>query len=446
VSSPGGIRARRFQAVFLCGLQEGEFPRGASPEPFLPDEDRRAIALAGGPVLPMREDQLDRERYLFYVCASRAERLLVLSSRYCDEEGDPEARSFFVEDVRDLFEDVPVRARSLSDVTWEPAEAPTAAEYERAVALRAPRREEPEPGPLTAEPVLDELAAREVVSAGALEHFADCPVKWLVEDLLRPDALEPDPEQMVRGQYAHRVLQRTYARLREQTGDRRVTRENLAEAEHILLEELEAGRSEFRLSPDRTRVRAAARRLEFDLLRFLRIEAEADGLFEPEHLEYAFGMNGGEPVELAEGVRVRGKIDRVDVWERYALVRDYKSGKKADTYKVASWEQKNRFQVALYMLAVRELLDLEPAGGVYVPLGDQKAQARGMVGELDALGSGFVGNDRLGPDQFAERLDWAREQIADTAGRMRRGQLCASPETCAWNGGCSYPSICRTEE
>ena len=87
--------------MFVCGLQEGEFPRGVAPEPFLPDEDRRELADGRGLRLPLREDQLDRERYLFYVCASRAERLLVLSARYCDEEGDPQSPSFFLEDVRD---------------------------------------------------------------------------------------------------------------------------------------------------------------------------------------------------------------------------------------------------------------------------------------------------------------------------------------------------------
>ena len=55
VAKPEAIRARRFQAVFVCGLQEGEFPGGAVPEPFLPDEDRRAIALASGLLLPARE-------------------------------------------------------------------------------------------------------------------------------------------------------------------------------------------------------------------------------------------------------------------------------------------------------------------------------------------------------------------------------------------------------
>jgi ATP-dependent helicase/DNAse subunit B len=439
VASPEGIRARRFEAVFVCGLQEDEFPLGASPEPFLPDEDRRAIAAASGLRLPLREDRLERERYLFYVCASRAERLLVLSSRYCDEEGDPESPSFFVEDVRDLFEELPERRRSLSAVSWAPEEAPTAAEWERAMAARGARAVPAGPRPLTAEPVLRELAAREAISAGALERFADCPVKWFVEDFLRPGALEPDPEAMVRGAFAHSVLQRTYSRLRDEMGDRRVTPGNLAAAERIALEELEAGGPDFPVSPQRTRVRAAVRRLEFDLLRYLRHEAHRDGLFQPEHLELEFGT-------AIDGVSVRGRIDRVDTWDGHALVLDYKSGKSADAYKAASWERENRFQAALYMLAVRELLGLEPAGGVYVPLGGTKRQPRGMVAAaVEEVGTGFSRNDRLGPEEFEAKLAWARERIADTAARMERGELRCTPESCAWNGGCSHPSICREE-
>jgi ATP-dependent helicase/DNAse subunit B len=448
VAGPGAIRARRFEAVFVCGLQEGEFPRAARPEPFLPDDDRRALATASGLRLPLREDPLERERYLFYVCASRAERQLVLSSRSSDEEGNPQSPSFFLEDVRDLFGDLDdtARRRSLADVTWSPEEAPTAAEWERALALRGPRREESAPSTLSAEPLLRVVARNGAVSASALEHFADCPVKWLVEDLLRPDALEPDPEQMVRGRYAHAVLEATYRRLAEQTGAMGVTPESLPEAERILLEELRTGSSEFPISPDRTRVRAALRRLEFDLLRYLRHDAGSDGLFRPAHLELSFGVDG-DPVEVAEGVRVRGKIDRVDTWNGYGLVRDYKSGKSADSYKVASWEDKNRLQAALYMLAVREVLGLEPAGGVYVPLGGTERRPRGMVAaDLDELGSGFFPADRLPAEEFEAMLERSRARIADTAARMHAGELGCSPETCAWNGGCSYPSICRSEE
>jgi ATP-dependent helicase/DNAse subunit B len=62
VASPLAIRARRFEAVFVCGLQEGEFPAGGASDPFLSDADRREIAKASGLALPLREDQLERER------------------------------------------------------------------------------------------------------------------------------------------------------------------------------------------------------------------------------------------------------------------------------------------------------------------------------------------------------------------------------------------------
>jgi ATP-dependent helicase/DNAse subunit B len=447
VAKPEAIRARRFDTVLACGLQEGEFPRGASPEPFLSDDERRAIATASGLLLPVREDRLDRERYLFYVCASRAERLLVLSSRSSDEEGNPQTESYFVDDVRDLLEEgAELRTRSLSDVTWSPEEAPTAAEWDRAHAAAGRRRPVPGPAPLTAEPLLAELAARDAVAARALENFADCPVKWLVEDLLKPDELVPDPEAMVRGSYAHDVLSHTYGRLREETGSRRVTHENLADAERILLEELRDKSSSFQLSPKQTRVRAAARRLEFDLLRYLRSEADSDSRFEPAELERDFGFDDGEPVELDGGLRVRGRIDRVDEYDGMALVIDYKTGKKVDRYKVASWEPENRFQAALYMLVAEKLLGLRAAGGVYVALGSDDPRPRGMVAaEVDELGERWVQSDRLESTAFREKLDWALERIRETDALMRSGELCARPDRCAWNGGCKYPSICRSE-
>jgi len=431
----------------VCGLQEGEFPRVAAPEPFLSDDDRRAIASATGLALPVRADRLERERYLFYVCASRAERLLVLSSRSSDEEGAPQERSFFVDDLLELLDPEPEeRERSLAAVTWTPDTAPTAAEWDRALAAAGPRVEERAVGALFVEPLLRELERRDVVSAGALENFADCPVKWLVKNVLRPDELAPDPEAMVRGSYAHSVLEMTFRRLSEETGESRVTHANLAHAERILLEELREQRSAFKLSPKETRVKAAGRRLEFDLLRFLRAEADSDSRFTPRHLELKFGYdNDREPVEIADGVRVSGRIDRVDTNDGKALVLDYKSGRRPERYRVGNWERENHFQAALYMLAVERLLGVEAAGGVYVALGSSDPRPRGMVAaDVEELGTRWVANDQVDAEEFREKLDWALGRIVETASAMRHGELCSKPDRCAWNGGCSYPSFCRS--
>src|SRR5206468_737336 len=77
-----------------------------------------------------RGDRLERERHLFYICCSRAERTLVLSSRFADEQGAPQVESFLLDEVRDLFAPAPARTRrSLSDVTWPLGSAPTEAEW-----------------------------------------------------------------------------------------------------------------------------------------------------------------------------------------------------------------------------------------------------------------------------------------------------------------------------
>jgi ATP-dependent helicase/DNAse subunit B len=448
VASPEQVRARRFQAVIVAGMQEGELPRGAAPEPFLSDDDRRALAVATGVRLPVRDDQLDRERYLFYVCASRAERVLMLSSRLSDEEGNPQVGSFFLQDVAELFDDLPRRVRALGDVAWPLPQAPTLEEWRRAVAATGPRSDQRVPDGLADAAVLEALAEREL-STSALEAYSDCPVKWLVERMLKPDQLEPDPEYMVRGNYAHEVLERTF----EQLGGR-VTEDNLERAEQILRQAMRDAENQFQLSPDQTRVRAAVRKLEFDLLRYLRREAASGSRFVPTELELQFG-GGGEldrlPPLNIDGVTIQGKIDRVDTLDGKAVVRDYKSGKK--TWPIARWAEDRRLQVALYMIAVRDLLGLDPVGGFYVPLGAHKgreAVPRGVVesGWDDSVLPERFDNDVLEREGIDAALAAAREQVVALANEMKGGGIKPCPGTCSFraDSGCTYPSICRVEK
>jgi len=155
VVDPLSLRARRVRALFVCGLQEGVFPARARPQPFLAEEERRRLAEASGLVLGERKDALAAERYLLYAIASRPEELLVLSWHLADDDGEPSARSLFVDDVCDLF----------ADGSLEPlARRPTAAAQDVAPLV------EPRPvrsGHLTDERLLDDLRAH-VWSASSL--------------------------------------------------------------------------------------------------------------------------------------------------------------------------------------------------------------------------------------------------------------------------------------
>jgi ATP-dependent helicase/DNAse subunit B len=450
IASPETIRARRFDAVFAAGLQEGEWPAPAGADPFLSDDDRREIAAAGGLALPLREDQLDRERYLFYATISRTERVLYLSWRISDEEGNPEARSFFVEDVRDVFGDAlpKTRFRDLAEVTWAREEAPTEIEWQRAVALEAPRVM-PRLATRIGTPALSNwLVERGAYSAGMLEAFTECPVRWLVERVLDPAVLEPDPQHLVRGSFAHHVLELTYRRLREQTGSARVTPATLPIAEGLLHEALREEQHDFPLSPSETRVRAAVRRLEFDLLRYLRHEAQSESELEPSELELSFGLKDSDLPALRlepEGIEIRGVIDRVDRANGHALVVDYKSGK--NVMGVAKWADKGKLQAPLYALVVKDLMGLVPIGAVYQPLAGEDLRARGVVDSAhkDELGDRYYRTDWKSPEELEEALDEARVTVRNVVARMRNGEIQPKPNCCSGGTGCAFPSICRTE-
>jgi hypothetical protein len=376
-----------------------------------------------------------------------------------DEEGAPQAPSPFLDDVRELFapgalDETTIR-RTLADITWIPAHAPTPRERELGLAARAPKRMPEPPAGLKAEDLLAELAARRDFSAGELETFAGCGVRWLVEKLVRPEAIEPDPEALVRGRLAHDVLRLTLERLREQTGSARVTPETLADSEALLGQALEEVADEHRTSPHPGRLQAARSRLERDLLRHLRREARAGSRYEPRHLELAFGLSrsgsededtGLPALELeTEGVRLRGRIDRVDTLGDRALVRDYKGG--ARVAGVTAWEDDDVLQVSLYMLAVRELLGLDPVGGLYVSLAG-KGPTRGLVraDEVDAVGTAVSRADVREHEAVEATLARARDRVGELAERLRAGELTPCAERCTPGGGCRYPSICREEQ
>jgi len=445
LADPLAIRARRFRAVFVCGLQDGEFPRRPVPEPFLSDEDRRGLALAAGLRLPLHEDVIDRERSLFYATASRPEDVLFLSWRSSDEEGDPQAPSAFLDDVRALFTEELWEQRGtrlLADVTWAPRDAPTPHELRRAYAAASGAPEPLSLGAPATEAVLRLLAARQTEPARGLEAFAACGVRWLIEQLLRPGRTDPDPEPMQRGSLAHTVLERTLALLRERTGSARITPERLDAALTSLADALgEGARVQTR---ETVRTRAVARGLEADLERYLRTEAESGAGFEPAELEWSFGGAGEAHGPLAlgdEGGLVTGRVDRVDVGPGgAAIVRDYKGRTAVGGGK---WGDELQLQVALYLLAVRDLLGLEPVAGLYQPLAGRKLAARGLV--RDDVPGRYTRTDVVDADGFDAALDAARALATRTAADLHAGRLRPCPERCS-SRGCRYPGICRAGE
>jgi ATP-dependent helicase/DNAse subunit B len=448
VTSPGALRARRVRALFLCGLRENTFPRPPTPEAFLGDDDRRALNAASGLRLRLREDRLDAERYLLYAATSRPTDLLALSWPAADDEGEPCVRSLFVDDVLDAFAPkaaTRVERRALGTAGFDEALAPTPNAAARDRAAAGPGAPEPPLASLRDPRVLDDLRARGTWSASGLEAYAACPVKWFVERLLRPSVLEPDPEPMLRGELAHRVLEDA---LRALSDGGPLTPERIDEARANVRTALDQRADDARISPNAERRRAALRRLEADLLRYVEHAAHGRSAFAPAEFELRFG--GGEDpfpaAELADGeLQLEGRIDRIDVGPdgREAIVYDYK-GKGAPPQ--AKWLQDARLQVGLYVLALPHLLDLDAVGGLYQPLGrDDDGRPRGLLRDGADPGLATVDRDRLAPEDFDARLQEVLVAALAAVRGIRAGTLVPVPTACAYGGGCAHPTICRCE-
>jgi ATP-dependent helicase/DNAse subunit B len=448
ISRPQDLRARRVRALFCVGLQEGIFPAPARPEPFLGDDERRAINAASGLRLRLHEDALHVERLFFYAAVSRPTELLGLSWHTATDDGAPTVRSLLVDDVADLLDDgwadAP-RRRELGAAGWPGAGAPTEREAARFAAAAAPPAQPPVIAPLRAPAALGPLRERHTWSASQLEVWASCPVRWFVERHLRPEVLTPDPEPMVRGELAHRVLEHALSALAADGGGLEPGR--LPEARALVHRALEEHAGDFKLSPNPERLRSALRRLEVDLLRYLEYAAHAGSAFKPSMFEVRFGMaeDPYPPLELDDGaLRIAGRIDRVDVGAdgREALVYDYK-GKSAAPK--AKWLDEGKLQVALYLLMLRHVLGLDPVGGLYQPLGaaPDAQRPRGAVRDDADPGLDTVQTDRVSADELEELLEACAQAAREAVDALRAGALEPRPEQCAWGGGCAHPTICR---
>jgi ATP-dependent helicase/nuclease subunit B len=452
------VRARRFRAVFLLGLEEGTFPRRVSRPQLLGEEERERLEAHAA--APAPADELEHDRFLFYNACTRAYERLYLVRESANEEGSPRQASPFWEELRELFDPTEVerwtKRRSLSKLVWEEiAAAPSERErlrslvalasselpraralarangwerqleralgaFERTTALRNPV-------------VLEELRARSTFSVTELEAFGGCSSIWLVERIVSPREIDGEVDAKLRGSVAHQVLYRFYSGLPKRLGTERVEAEKLDRALEFLGECLrDALASQVRLELDELELRELEAGLRRDLEHFVRSEAVSPLPLVPRRFEVSFGTERS-PTELRRGLdlggfSLSGKIDRIDLdpFSARGLVQDYKSGKTA--HSAAQIESDLKLQLPLYVLVLRDLVGVEPLGGVYRALAGERP-ARGLL-RLEAKEDGvpgFVSNDYLEEDPFWGKVEWAAASARDFVARVRTGDVRHDP-------------------
>ena len=157
-----------------------------------------------------------------------------------------------------------------------------------------------------------------------------------------------------------------------------------------------------------------------DLQGFVRDEAESELQLAPRRFEVSFGSDRSAPelqrgLPLGDGLHLSGKIDRIDVdpFSARGIVQDYKSGRTAHSAKQIDEELK--LQIPLYMLVLRDLVGIEPLGGVYRALAGARV-TRGLLHADAERRPSRLPAQRL---PARGRLLGARRHVARAGARLR---------------------------
>jgi ATP-dependent helicase/nuclease subunit B len=460
----------------MLGLEEGVFPQRSQSSPFLDDDRRREL---DGRARLEKVDPVSRACYLFYTACTRPSRRLYLVREAATDDGAPRQPSPFWEDVRALLDPHDLsrwtRRRPLSQLVWPIEAAPTERERLRSLAWLATtdqgtadaialangwgRRLDRavgafvRPTKLTDPTVLESLSAKVMFGVTELEAFAGCSSIWFVERLLDPKSMDAQVDARMRGSVAHQALFKFFSGLPKRLGGDRVPPEQLDQALEFMREcltEAIAGGAESRLELTDLQRDELDQGLWRDLEALVRAEAESELPLVPRRFEVSFGSERSAP-ELQRGLdletfRLSGKIDRIDLdpFAARGIVWDYKSGAKA--HSAAEIERELRLQIPLYMLVLRDLVGVEPLGGLYRPLaGDRKA--RGLLRKTareDGV-PGYSPRDYVDEDDFWGKVSKAEDAARRIVERIREGDVLHDPRGGTCPTWCELGSMCRVK-
>ncbi len=480
--NPFEARQWELRAVFVAGLVEKEFPAPAQEALFLDDEDRRALEQTCDLRLPTAAHRALEERLLFYVAATRARERLYFTYPQSAAAGTPLLRSFFLRGLAPLLEPPAcrVRQRSRSEIVC-PADLaagaadllalahlelgarwPSPRDLGRALALyerlrtsdatgRAARALARRPGRLLLEASLAHLRETVTFSHSSLGTFAACAFKHFAERLL---ALQgpAEPEEidfLLQGKIAHAAIE---------AWDKAGRSQPISE---LLEKRFDEKTRDIPQSHLGAKIREDLRRC---LDRFAEAEQRRESTYrtvvDPNCVEMKFG-DGADTrpleVQLNDGavIRINGRLDRVETvladGKKLGLVLDFKYSAKAFSEEhLENLRQGLELQLAIYLLAVKELFGLVPAGAELYPL---KADPPARCGVYDRSLVRYIFRGKLpedaedlGPEQFAELIEDGRRWIQRHAEDIRRGAIAVEPKFPERCENCDFFDVCRVKK
>ncbi len=488
-------RGLDFDIMFLAGLVDGEFPSVYQPEVFLSRELRKN-----------EERHLLEERHLFYQAITNFSEHLYLTYPKTDRELEL-VRSTFLDGLLDIIEveekeDAELQQAILcEDDLFKrygrsyrlsgykglcvPDEMRRRLEHiEHAIGVeqsRLGRHDKVEyegiiANELTRDDVKMELAKfkDKVYSVSQLETYGKCPFRFFANRVLGLQAVEEVEEGLTpieRGNLYHEILFEFYV-ARRTAGKKPIHICDDHEYQEALSELLAIARrriEEFDVNHpfwtlDIEQMTGEETRRKGILPAFLESERARDFIVEPTYFEVSFGERTGyrknrdpelsveQPVQVG-GIKMRGKVDRIEVGEHIFTICDYKTGKYIPS--INDINEGMSLQIPIYLYALEEVLrqrlgkEMKGVAGLYHRL-QTPHQVKLGLGNAEYRDTAFTSGRsmQLLPDDAAlhEVIQHAVQLVNKYAEDITRGRFSLTehnPDKVCPH--CDYQKICRIQ-
>lgn len=197
------------------------------------------------------------------------------------------------------------------------------------------------------------------ISASQLENYFECPLKYFFKYVLKlKDPASNDIQMLDIGNILHHLAHKYYLRTDHSTLDVPdfcyKTIHNIVENDEKLKQHID--------SPILVNLISEAERF----ILYLR-DLDNNSKFTPSYFEKSFGSKHSLPaLALTDKISLNGKVDRIDIFEDYFRIIDYKSGDANAS--LAELYYGKKLQLFLYSLAIANATGKKISGTFYLPV------------------------------------------------------------------------------
>lgn len=417
-------KSHRVRAVFIIGLNDGNFPTVNKSEGFLNDDDRNEIKIHGIELAKGTLEKIYEDNFNIYKAFSTAEENLFLSYASSDSSGKALRSSILISKIKKIFpmlqqesdiinksEDITIKESAFeellnrlrdfrdgkdidekwfqiynifnNDLEWK-------YKLENAVKALSYRNI---PDKISKEN-LDKMYGDTLqTSVSKLEQYRRCPFSYYLKYGLKLNDKEVSKIEAVdTGSFMHDVIDTFFEELEEQNISAKKAEDEDIEriVNNIISEKMKLDRNYiFNTSAKYIRLVNRLKKIVITSIKYI-IQTIKQSEFEVLGHEIEFGLNGKyEPIRICtdsgKTVEIVGKIDRVDIAKNidgtYVRIIDYKSSiKNIDLNQVVAGLQ---LQLLTYLNETCKVEDFLPAGVLYFNLTEPRVQASNNMSDED---------------------------------------------------------------